>query len=123
MPDGTSAAELLEWADNALSDGDGLPPGVWQHAAALLARRSLERALDEMWRTRAPGLEARPARYQLLCLPAYVDADLAGRTSHVWWSLNNASRHHPYELAPTASELRGWLATVTEVVDALNVTG
>ena len=112
--------ELLAWADAVMSGAIALPAGLWQHTAALLARQALGQSLDRLWKARAPGLEDRPARFQLLCLPSFLeDADLAGRASHVWWSLTNACHHHPYNLAPTAAELRGWLGTVGEVVAAL----
>jgi hypothetical protein len=112
--------ELLSWAGAAMAEGDGLPAGVWQYATALLARQALDLALAEMWKARAPGLERRPAHVQLLCLPSYLDdRELAGRASLVWWSLTGASHHHPYELAPTAAELRGWLETVGDVIDGL----
>src|SRR2546421_9799463 len=105
--------DLLALAGAVMAEPHVLPPGLWQHAAALLARRALEGALAAMWRETAPGVEDCPARFQLLCLPAYLDdADVAGRASHVWWSLDNACRHRPYELEPTAVELRGWLETV-----------
>src|SRR6266568_3368960 len=88
--------ELLTWADAVMAGDDALPVGLWQPAAALLARQALDQALTGLWQARAPGLEDRPARVQLLCLPTYLDdTDLAGRASHVWWSLSNACHNHP----------------------------
>lgn len=57
-------------------------------------------------------------RVQLICLRRYLDDhDLAARTSHAWSALSRACHHHPYELAPTADELQGWLAVVDEFVE------
>jgi hypothetical protein len=46
------------------------------------------------------------------------DADLAARAGHAWSALSRACHHHPYELAPTAAELQGWLAVVDALVQA-----
>ena len=115
-----SPAELVGLAEAVLAGDRPLPPGGWQHACALLARQALEAALDELWDERAPELAHRPVRYQVLCLPTYAtDAQLAGRISLLWWSLATATRHHAYELAPTAVELRGWLDEVAETIAIL----
>jgi hypothetical protein len=117
-------ADLLELAEAALSGHEALPPGGWQRACALLARQALEATLNDLMDQRAPSLVRRPARYQVLCLPMYMDeADLAGRINHLWWSLAAAGRHHAYELAPTAVELRGWLDDVAETIATIDSTG
>jgi hypothetical protein len=116
----TASADLLALAETVLSGSEGLPPEGWQHSCALLARQALEAALDELWSHLAPDLAHRPTHYQLLCLPFYLgDAPSAGRVSHLWASLSNASRHHSYEVAPAAVELRGWLQDVADVRAAL----
>jgi hypothetical protein len=54
---------------------------------------------------------------QILCLRLTLDdADLAARAGLAWSALRRASHHHAYELAPTVSELRGWLAVLEELV-------
>jgi hypothetical protein len=55
-------------------------------------------------------------RVQLICLKSYLDDDeLAARARHTWSALRRACHHHPYELAPTATELRDWLSVVDEL--------
>lgn len=89
-------------------------------AVALLGRQALEAALDDHWRTRAPGVEECPMRTQLICLPVFLsDAPLAERASYAWWALTRACHHHPYDLAPTPSELADLLGTVEELTAQL----
>ncbi len=117
-------ADLLALAEAVLSGPEALPPSGWQYACALLARQALEATLDDLMDQRAPQLAHRPARYQVLCLPMYLkEAEVAGRINHLWWSLAAAGRHHDYELAPTAVELRGWLDDVAETIATLSSTG
>lgn len=117
-------ADLLELAEAVLNGHKALPPSGWQHACALLARQALEAMLDDLMDQRAPQLAHRPARYQVLCLPVYMeDAVVAGRISHLWWSLAAAGRHHAYELPPTAVELRGWLDDVADTMATFDSTG
>jgi hypothetical protein len=92
--------------------------GLWPRAAALLGRQALEQAIDEYWSSRKIPLDSCPTRQQLICLRAYLsDEDLAGRVHQAWSSLSSACHHHPYDLAPTAVELGGWLAAI-EAFDA-----
>jgi hypothetical protein len=117
-------ADLLQLAEAVLRGHESLPSTGWQHACALLGRQALEATLDDLMEQRAPELAHRPARYQVLCLPMYLrEADLPGRINHLWWSLASAGRHHAYELAPTALELRGWLDDLAETMAILNSTG
>jgi hypothetical protein len=89
--------------------------GLWPRAAALLGRQALEMAVDEYWAVRRIPLEPLPTRQQMICLREYLDdADLAGGVHHAWNALSNACHQHPYELPPTAGELRGWFAAVEE---------
>lgn len=93
------------------------PVGVWPRAAALCARRALEEALDQLWRTRAPGLEAASMRAQLISLRAHLnDAELAGDVAYTFGSLSNACHHHDYELTPTAAELHACFAVVERLI-------
>ena len=49
---------------------------------------------------------------QLLCLVVYFsDRGVARQTSATWAALSRACHHHPYELNPTADEMRAWLAS------------
>jgi len=91
--------------------------GLWPRAAALLGRQALEMAVDDFWRARQIPLDSSPTRQQLIFLREYPDDDdLAGRVHHAWNALSKACHHHPYELAPTAAELDGWIATVQHFV-------
>lgn len=87
---------------------------------ALHARLALEQALDELRRRREPGLDHCPMRAQLLCVSSYVDAEVAREAAGAWGALSRAAHHHAYELAPTATELRGWLESVRRVVAVLS---
>jgi hypothetical protein len=79
----------------------------------------VEAALTQLWRAVAQGLELCSARAQLLCLPAYIDPELAKRATHAWSSLSEACHYHPYELAPIADELVSWLAVAGELATAV----
>lgn len=107
-------AELLAAARDLVDRG---PVGVWPRAAALCARRALEEALDQLWRARAPGLEAASTRAQLISLPAHVhDAALAGDVAFTYAALSDACHHHDYELTPTAAELRARFETIDRLI-------
>lgn len=107
-----SPTELLDAARTMLWQPRLGTQSVWSRAAALLARQALEASLNELWHQRHPGVEEASTRCQLLCLPAYLDDELAGEIGHVWAALTRACHHHPYELAPTAEELERWMNTV-----------
>jgi hypothetical protein len=92
--------------------------GLWPRAAALLGHRALESAVERVWRRRRLELAGCAKRVQIICLRTYLgDAELAARAGHAWTALRRACHHHPYELAPTAPELRAWLAVVEELVE------
>jgi hypothetical protein len=92
--------------------------GLWPRASALLASRALEYTLQRLWERRTLDLRNCSMRVQLICLRTYLgDADLAARAGHTWSALSRACHHHPYELAPTAAELQGWLAVVEELIE------
>lgn len=111
-------SSLVAVAHDLLERTDPVTAGIWPRATALLARQALEAALDDLWRLRAPGVEQCSARAQLLCLPFYLhgDEELAEHVYYAWAGLSRACHQHPYELAPTSSELLGWLATVEQLV-------
>lgn len=107
-----SVAELLAEAHRAL-DGSSTWGGAWPRAAAFLGRQALEDAIDRLWNTVAPAMVNCSMATQLLCLPYLMeDEDVGLRARHCWYALSAACHAHPYELAPTVSELRGWLEEV-----------
>lgn len=107
-------AQLLAEARALVDRG---PVGVWPRAAALCARRALEEALDQLWRTRAAGLEAASTRAQLIALRGYLgDADLAGDVAFTYAVLSDACHHHDYELTPTAPELHARFAVLDRLI-------
>jgi hypothetical protein len=54
-----------------------------------------------------------------LCPTAYVDEDVAARAAYLSAALSRACHYHPYELAPTASELTRWLTETADLVALL----
>jgi hypothetical protein len=115
---------LLDLADGLLRRADPATAGLWPRASALLARQALEASVARLWDSRALDLQGCSMRAQLICLRTYLgNADLAARTAHAWSALSRASHHHPYELAPTTAELRGWLSVVGELIRKVGATG
>lgn len=100
---------LLELADQLLSEPIPSMEARWPRAVAILTRQALEMSLDRLWARVSPPVAAASMRAQLLCLPDYLEPDLAARTSVTWAELSRACHHHAYELPPTAEELAGWL--------------
>ena len=115
---------MLAVARDLLERPNPYTAGIWPRASALLIRHALEATLDDLWRRRAPGLERCSMRAQLLCLPAYLpaDLDLAARTSFAWAGLSRASHHHAYELPPAAVELSTWIDVVERLAGRLEQT-
>ena len=108
---------VLGLARGMLGRVDPDTAGLWPRASALLACRALEATMQRLWERRTLDLQGRSMRVQLICLRTYLgDADLAARAGHAWSALSRACHHHPYELAPTAAELRGWLSVVEELI-------
>lgn len=111
----------LDLADDArtlLMDDRARTAGIWPRAAAVLARQAIELALDHLWQLRAPGLGYTPYRCQLLCLSTFLgDEELAERTAVAYWALSRALHHHPYELAPTHTELAACIAVARDLAD------
>jgi hypothetical protein len=84
--------------------------GLWPRAVALLAREAIESAASSYWSSSAyPAVAGCPMRSQLICLAEVVGRSLAGSAAATWSSLSAACHVHPYELAPTAGELLGWI--------------
>jgi hypothetical protein len=113
--------ELLTEARRLIEHPDAATAGVWPRAAALLARQALEQAMAGLWaaQPQANGLSRGTMRSQLLCLNAYVGGDVATRAAYLSAALSRACHYHPYELAPTAAELTGWLDETTDLVALL----
>jgi hypothetical protein len=114
------AVDLLDGAELILREPRYSVAGVWPRAVALLTRQAIEVAMMEFWIVRAPGLEWCSTHAQLLCLPDYVsEREIAESASHAWNSLSRICHHHPYELLPTAAELRVLLDTTRRLMTVL----
>ena len=124
-----SPQELLDAADQLLiSPVPGLG-NLWPRACALLIRLALELTLDQYWAQVLPEAADCGMRQQLLLLPLYADAasaadaaptlDAASLAREAWLGLAGAAHHHAYELAPNASELRGWHTAVSQLTALL----
>ena len=110
---------LIAAARYLLKTRDTKTVGVWARAVAYLSRQALEAYLDKLWLDKAPGTERTSTRAQLICLPCFLRNEvLARKATYTWNALSHACHHHSYELAPTLSELTGWL----EVLDELKET-
>jgi hypothetical protein len=113
----TTPVEILAMARQLLDRATPETAGLWPRAAALLGRQALEMVVDEFWVARRIPLDSCATRQQLICLREYLDdADLAGRVHHAWNALSNACHQHPYELPPTAAELKDWFGVVDAFV-------
>jgi len=110
--------ELLAAAQALMQRPDTLVNGIWPRAAALLARQALEAAMAELWASnpQAAEMSRSTTRAQLLCLTAYLDPGTARRAAYLFAALSHACHYHPYELAPTAAELTGWLDQAAQIV-------
>ena len=111
---------LIGEARTLLERPQAATAGLWPRAAAVLARQAIESAMRELWRLHAPSLESCSARAQLLCLGEYLrDEELAAAVSNAWGALSRACHHHPYEIDPTAEELRGWIKVADRLTEAI----
>jgi hypothetical protein len=116
-----SPEDLLTEARRLVEHPNAATAGVWSRAAALLARQAFEQAMAELWaaQPQADGLSDCTMRSQLLCLTAYVDQDVATRAAYLSAALSRACHYHPYELAPTATELTRWLHETADLIALL----
>jgi hypothetical protein len=126
--------ELLDAADQLLrSPVPGLG-NLWPRACALLIRLALELTLDQYWARVLPAAADCGMRQQLLLLPLYASSgpastgaaspvDAVSLAREAWLGLAGAAHHHVYELAPNASELRGWHTAVTQLHTLLSAHG
>jgi hypothetical protein len=114
-------AELLAEARLLISRPDATMAGVWPRTAAFLTRQALEEAVNARWAASSatsPMLNA-TMWSRLACLPAYVSGRGARQAVFAYAALSGACHYHPYELAPTAAELTGWIDDVETLVDEL----
>lgn len=111
----TTTTDLLGHARALVTDVAPGTNAVWSRAAALLGRMALEESVRAHVATLDGALPEASMRAQLLCLPYCVDPAVAARASTAWAGLSRACHAHPYELAPTAAELRWWLNAVDEL--------
>jgi hypothetical protein len=115
-----SPKELADAAERVLVDPSDALFGCWARASALLARQSLEMAMDLLWRKRSPIMTQCSTTAQLLVLPSYLrDQEAARHASYAWSALSRACHHHAYELPPTASELRSLINLTRRVAAAI----
>jgi hypothetical protein len=115
--------DLLDTARTLMERPDLAAAGVWQRAAAFLARQELEASLIRLWVTNLPGVERSSTTTQLACLEYLSpDPDLAADVRAAWNALSRACHHHQYELAPTAPELAYWITQVEHLSIALKQT-
>ena len=114
-------AELLAAARSLISRPDASMAGVWPRTAAFLTRQALEEAVNARWAASpatCPMLNA-SMWSRLACLPAYVSGPEARQAIFAYAALSSACHYHPYELAPTAAELTGWIDDVEALVAEL----
>lgn len=104
--------DLLAAADRLIEIPSRDTTGLWPRTSAFLIRAALEEALTELWQRLGLRMAECSMHAQLVSLPVYVDPPLAQAIRAAWGELSDACHHHPYELAPTAWQLRGWLAVV-----------
>jgi hypothetical protein len=115
-----SAALTLDLAEALLRTPLPVMRGRWPRAVALLARQSLEEAIDELWAARLPAMAGTSARAQLLCLPDYLgDDEVAEDAAHAWGWLSGVCHHRSYEVAPTSTELEAAVRSVRRLVAAV----
>jgi hypothetical protein len=117
--------DLLAAARRLVERPDSGTAGVWPRAAAFLARQALEEAMALLWvrQPGAVGLSKSAMRSQLLCLTAYLGAETAARAAYLSAALSRACHYHPYELAPTATELTRWLTETADFVTLIDEKG
>ena len=110
--------ELLDSARDLMQRPGASLDGIWPRAAALLGRQALEAAMAELWAAhrQTADLTAATMRSQELCLTAYLAPATASRITYLLAALSQACPYHPYELAPTAAELTGWLDQAAQVL-------
>jgi hypothetical protein len=118
-----NAQELLDQAEQLLTTVVPGTRGCWPRACATLIRLALEKSLDNYWALVLPEAKKCSMRAQLLLLPRYAGAEVAGDARDAWFGLARATHHHAYELAPTAAELRTWHELVCKITKGISACG
>jgi hypothetical protein len=117
--DAASPETLLRSAGVVMTRPDSVWGGVWPRAAALLTRQALEDGVDRVWVGPLANMRRASMKAQMVCLRDYLgDPVLARRVYATWSALSNACHAHPFDLAPTADELRGWGEVVERLLAA-----
>jgi hypothetical protein len=113
--------DLLAEARSLISRPDASMAGVWPRTAAFLARQALQDAVNTRWAaSSATSMMLEASMWsRLACLPAYASGPEARQATYAYAALSRACHYHPYELAPTAAELTGWIADVEALVAEL----
>ena len=109
----------LEYADWLLRQADPSTTGMWARTAARLMRLALERAADRHWYQARPELLECNTTMRMLMLATALGRGAARDAFVLWSRLSDATHPHPYELAPTAAELRRWHSEVAQFVGQL----
>jgi hypothetical protein len=114
-------ADLLDTCRDLLRRPALAGAAGWSRAIALLARQALEKAVEEFWiaSPATADLCRCPRKTQFTCLPFYLNPRLARDVGYVWSALSNVCHYHPFELAPTAAELDGWIEAVAILLAAI----
>lgn len=97
-------------------------PGLWERAAVLLARQTLETSLQSFWERHAPDLAKSNTSVQLLCLAEFMGGDnfMAGDATQLWNALSRACHYDAYDRTPTATEVAGWLERAERICTAID---
>jgi hypothetical protein len=101
---------ILRGPSPAVAPKDLLPamPGSFAPRPGPPALRNEEASLDEFWRRKGVPLASFSNQAQLICLRGCLDQAVAGGVGR------HACHQHAYELAPSLSELRARLASVSQ---------
>lgn len=119
-----ASGRALDAAEKLLADF-AAPQGSRARTVARLLRHALEAAADDYWESARPGaVVGRAGRgRQLRLLAATLDRSTAHDIYSTWCMLSDASKPHPYELAPTVDELTALAARTTRAVTVLLEAG
>ena len=109
----------LQHADRILRETGQDTRGLWPRTVARLTRLALERATDSYWSRTRPEMIRCPMTLRLLMLESVLSRPGARKVFLIWSRLSNATHPHPYDLAPTAGELRRWHDEVSHIVELL----
>lgn len=113
---------LIVHARRFLAEPLKIAEGIWPRASVFLLRQSLEEILRRFWRRFSPGVEKASFNAQLICFPTYLHGypELAHDVAWAWKTLSRAAHAHPYELAPTANEIRRWIEVVDKIEECVD---